>query len=681
MVYECGDLLGEGERFPDGSAPHRRRRRPRPDPAGAAAPGHLRRQPAAPRDRADGFRRGRVHPRPAGGRHRPAPQGRPVPVRARRRRAAGAGLLRGLQHPGLRARAAAARDRAAQGRHRRLRRARLDARADRRRQGDGPARPAAQRHPRLHAAGVRDRRDHQVLRHAALQGARGDLRGARHPPGREADAHRHGPPVRRRRGGLRRHLRERPGRAAHRLPVPDRQPARGNRARHRRPLRAGAGLVHLRRRRPDVALHRQLRRAEDPDPAPDPLGGRQRAARPTGRRGQRAAHRDRRPGDHPRADPDRARARRPQSTEGTIGPYALHDFTLFHVLRYGFRPSKIAFLAEHAWSDATDGGVAAELPRGQPAGVRPGRDPALARGVRQAVLRQPVQALGAAQRPQGQRRRHDVAARRLADAERRQRRRPGWPSSRTCRRTEPHCWLAPWSASSSSSTRTTARRPGSATGSSRRAAVSTYAARTPATRCPTTSPATTASWSSAARWARTTTTTHPWLPPTKALVRDAVERRTPTLGICLGHQLVAVALGGELGPQPARPAARAAGARLDRRGRGGRPAARRRVDTARRGLLERRHRQPRLPDGHGGARAAPRTASCRWPGSPRRCGASSCTPRSTSTSCATWAEEDRDRYAEGVLDEVLAAIARPAASRPRGGLAAAGDASPRRHSP
>jgi NAD+ synthase (glutamine-hydrolysing) len=46
---------------------------------------------------------------------------------------------------------------------------------------------------------------------------------------------------------------------------------------------------------------------------------------------------------------------KPQSTEGTLGPYALHDFTLFHVLRYGFRPSKIAFLAQHAWSDAGAG--------------------------------------------------------------------------------------------------------------------------------------------------------------------------------------------------------------------------------------------------------------------------------------------------------------------------------------
>lgn len=44
-----------------------------------------------------------------------------------------------------------------------------------------------------------------------------------------------------------------------------------------------------------------------------------------------------------------------QSTEGTIGPYSLHDFTLFYVLRYGLRPSTIAFLAHHAWKDAEAG--------------------------------------------------------------------------------------------------------------------------------------------------------------------------------------------------------------------------------------------------------------------------------------------------------------------------------------
>ena len=45
----------------------------------------------------------------------------------------------------------------------------------------------------------------------------------------------------------------------------------------------------------------------------------------------------------------------PQSTEATIGPYALHDFALFHLVRYGARPSKIAYLAHQAWSDATRG--------------------------------------------------------------------------------------------------------------------------------------------------------------------------------------------------------------------------------------------------------------------------------------------------------------------------------------
>lgn len=44
-----------------------------------------------------------------------------------------------------------------------------------------------------------------------------------------------------------------------------------------------------------------------------------------------------------------------QSTEATIGPYALQDFNLYYVLRHGFRPSKIAFLARHAWSDPGTG--------------------------------------------------------------------------------------------------------------------------------------------------------------------------------------------------------------------------------------------------------------------------------------------------------------------------------------
>jgi NAD+ synthase (glutamine-hydrolysing) len=45
----------------------------------------------------------------------------------------------------------------------------------------------------------------------------------------------------------------------------------------------------------------------------------------------------------------------PQSTEASIGPYALQDFTLYYTLRHGMVPSKIAFLALHAWGDVTRG--------------------------------------------------------------------------------------------------------------------------------------------------------------------------------------------------------------------------------------------------------------------------------------------------------------------------------------
>ena len=44
-----------------------------------------------------------------------------------------------------------------------------------------------------------------------------------------------------------------------------------------------------------------------------------------------------------------------QSTEATIGPYELQDFHLFYTLRHGYAPSKIAFLARHAWGSRERG--------------------------------------------------------------------------------------------------------------------------------------------------------------------------------------------------------------------------------------------------------------------------------------------------------------------------------------
>ncbi|MDN4161810.1 type 1 glutamine amidotransferase [Nocardioides abyssi] len=43
---------------------------------------------------------------------------------------------------------------------------------------------------------------------------------------------------------------------------------------------------------------------------------------------------------------------------------------------------------------------------------------------------------------------------------------------------------------------------------------------------------------------------HAWLAPTMDLVREAVDAGVPTLGICLGHQLVATALGGAVDANP-----------------------------------------------------------------------------------------------------------------------------------
>jgi len=67
---------------------------------------------------------------------------------------------------------------------------------------------------------------------------------------------------------------------------------------------------------------------------------------------------------------------KPQATEDTVGPYSLQDFTLYHVIRRGYRPSKIAFLAWHAWRDAATG----DWPPGFPDDRRTSYDLASVRG-------------------------------------------------------------------------------------------------------------------------------------------------------------------------------------------------------------------------------------------------------------------------------------------------------------
>jgi NAD+ synthase (glutamine-hydrolysing) len=73
----------------------------------------------------------------------------------------------------------------------------------------------------------------------------------------------------------------------------------------------------------------------------------------------------------------------PQSTEAAIGPYALQDFNLYYTLRHGMAPSKIAFLALHAWGDAASG----EWPPGYPEDRRAAYDLAAIRKWLEVFLR------------------------------------------------------------------------------------------------------------------------------------------------------------------------------------------------------------------------------------------------------------------------------------------------------
>ena len=128
-----------------------------------------------------------------------------------------------------------------------------------------------------------------------------------------------------------------------------------------------------------------------------------------------------------------------QRTEDFVGPYALQDFNLFYATRYGFAPSKIAFLAFRAWRDAGEGVWPSAVPNDKRVAYDLPDDQALAWRVLAPLLRdQPIQTKRHAERSQGKFRRFAVAARRLASAERFLRRRLARRSGRhSLKRTRP----------------------------------------------------------------------------------------------------------------------------------------------------------------------------------------------------------------------------------------------------
>ena len=151
--------------------------------------------------------------------------------------------------------------------------------------------------------------------------------------------------------------------------------------------------------------------------------------------------------------------------------------------------------------------------------------------------------------------------------------------------------------------------------------------------------------------------TVPWLAPLKDLVREAAAAGLPTLGICLGHQLIAVALGGEVRPQPARPGsrgpARPAGPPARRRRPARRPAC---TGDARR-PVEQRRRHPGCPTAPSCSRESPagelqvaRFAPGVW--------GVQLHPEVDGAIVQAWAESDRADHLERGLDQdaVLAEI-------------------------
>ena len=272
-------------------------------------------------------------------------------------------------------------------------------------------------HPRLHDAGLRhepaDLRQCACLMQAlGIGAAEIDIR-----PSAELMLRAHRPSVRGRQGGARHHVRKRAGGRAHVAPVPARESARRARARHRRPVRAGARLHDVRRRRSHVALQRERVGAEDADPAPDPLADRARASsmRDTlavlGRIVDTPISPELVPGNGDRPDAI-VRGRRRSVRAAGLPP------VLREPLRLSAEQGRISravapgvMLARGAWPDT--------VPLDERRSYDLDDDPPLARSVPEAVFPdEPVQALGDAERPEGRLGRFAVAAQRLACAER-----------------------------------------------------------------------------------------------------------------------------------------------------------------------------------------------------------------------------------------------------------------------
>lgn len=68
----------------------------------------------------------------------------------------------------------------------------------------------------------------------------------------------------------------------------------------------------------------------------------------------------------PELVPGEERAAQPaQVSETVLGPFELQDFFLYYISRFGHRPSRVVFLAEHAWRDRDAGVWPDDVPRAE----------------------------------------------------------------------------------------------------------------------------------------------------------------------------------------------------------------------------------------------------------------------------------------------------------------------------